>query len=225
MHFETRYLVRWGVPGWIFIISIGIYYIISEYEVGKINELIDKAPGLLATAALLIIIGIPVGYLLNQIHHVWIWVVRVNWNKYFSMEMELSKIFHKADNGKELTDRYRYLLTRVHELGSIVVAFIITNIIIIIRTINESGFDKVDITCFFIYLFLLIVIALSRNYYERNLDAFTYELIGKNYYSVKSWFWFVTSFFKRHGLRIIFPIISAPLGIGIAIGIYHLYLK
>lgn len=38
------------------------------------------------------------------------------------MEIEIGETFYKAENGEVPNDGYRYLLTRIHERGSIVIA-------------------------------------------------------------------------------------------------------
>ena len=74
---------------------------------------------------------------------------------------------------------------------------------IVEKVLTPLSFDKVSIICIFIYLSLEAFIALSRIYYQRNLDAFTFELIGKDYYSSKNWFWFVTYYLKNHWRKVL----------------------
>ncbi len=187
MNFETRYLVRWGVPGWIFIIIIGVYLGLIEY--GNRDELLDKvignAPNLLATAAFLIIIGIPVGYILNQVHHVWIWVMRVKWKEYFQMELEIAeRIAEKKERAEELRDRYNYLLNRVHELGGLFVALTPTLIFLFFYHLKYHSWNFLEML-FFILLFIIsLIVFFSRNYYRRNLDAFTNYISGRDYNSI-----------------------------------------
>lgn len=189
MNFEARYLIRWGVPGWVFIISIGFYFVLIEYtlfdqnRIESISSLLDKSTELLAAAAFLTIVGIPVGYILNQIHHVWIWVIRVNWKKYFRMELKLNEVFYEARNGKELKDRYSYLLTRIHELGSIVVGLEISLAIIFCLSFNY-GFNYIVIIYMFVLSVVCFIIWLSRKYYRRNFDALTREIVEEDYKTV-----------------------------------------
>src|SRR5690606_13490333 len=131
----------------------------------NISDFINKAPELLATAAFLIIIGIPVGYILNQIHHVWIWVIRVNWEEYFEMELEINKQIAKCKGREEeLKDRYRYLLNRVHELGGLFVALFPTYIFLLSYHFYNRFELNFYIILYFIILFIVaIAIFLSRN--------------------------------------------------------------
>ncbi|MYL57210.1 hypothetical protein GLW20_06795 [Virgibacillus halodenitrificans] len=186
MNFETRYLIRWGVPGWVFIITIGIYLGLIEYG-GKeemLSNIISNAPNLLATAAFLIIIGIPVGYILNQVHHVWIWVIRVDWDTYFQMEQEITKIMSISERSVELQNRYRYLLNRVHELGGLFVALTPTLFILFFYHLLNRSWNTLTIMYFVLLFIISTVIFLSRNYYRRNLDAFTKDVAGKEYNSI-----------------------------------------
>jgi hypothetical protein len=177
LNFETKYFIRWGVPGWIFIVTIGIYMYLLDYKDRKLlNDVISNGPELLATAALLIIIGIPVGYVLNQIHHVWIWVIRVNKVKYFKMELKRST---------ELRERYTYLLNRVHELGGIVVALIPSFIFLLVyHKLMNLQFNFPFVLYFIILGVVSLVMLCSRDYYRSNLDAFTQAISGLEYKDV-----------------------------------------
>jgi len=154
----------------------------------------------IATTVVLTVLGIPVGYILNQMHHVWIWVARVDWDKYFESDWKITKAFlnQKDDKtGEQLRNRYRYLLTRTHELGGIYFALFIVLIIGMINMVTYKAYNKY----FVIYLAVLVVITifiyLSRNYYRGNLDAFTKKLVGEDYKTVRDMFWFVKHFFKQ----------------------------
>lgn len=35
MNFDTRYLIRWGIPGWIFIIFSSVYFLLRDFQ-GKV---------------------------------------------------------------------------------------------------------------------------------------------------------------------------------------------
>lgn len=188
MNIETRYLIRWGVPGWILIMTITLYFVIRYPDM--LAAIGDKAPSVLAAGAILTVIGIPIGYLLNQMHHVWIWVIRVDWYKYFDMELEITEKFYEDKNNGdnqnlELMDRYRYLLTRMHELGSTFVALMASILFILINSIINNFTGSI-----ILYLVILCVITVnvlfSRNYYRKNLDAFTMKYVKKDYNSLRN---------------------------------------
>lgn len=185
MNIDTRYLIRWGVPGWIFILTVGFYYLLFvDSKNNRLSDLItDNATNLLSAAAFVLIIGIPIGYILNQIHHVWIWVWKVNHEEYFDYEMKLFQIFICHKNGEQIRERYKYLLTRVHELGGIVVALVISFLFILPHAIRNFSF------CVLVFIVAMIVVWLfikgSRDYYSKNLDSFTMYYVGMGSESIK----------------------------------------
>jgi hypothetical protein len=74
MKFETKYLIRWGIPGWVFLMwffvaSFGIIDPLTQFIVNKVEFL--KLAGFIVT---LITIGVPVGYLFHQIYFSWEWL-------------------------------------------------------------------------------------------------------------------------------------------------------
>lgn len=191
MNFETRYLIRWGIPGWILILSLYIQYLIINPN--WINVFTNESSAaILGTTVVLAVVGIPVGYLLNQIHHIYTWVIRVDWDEYFNMENELTNIFLNHKQGEKIRERYRYLLTRIHELGGIFIALLIVLSISIYNLIFDSMYKSTSFWIYFVVIILVtICIYLSRNYYSRNHDALTANLVCKEYKTVKNWFWFI----------------------------------
>lgn len=173
MNIDTKYLIRWGVPGWI-LISVVITYLLSislvSFEVMSV-----MSPSLLAVGALLTVLGVPLGYLLNQLHHFLTWVIFPgNWSKYFQTEVELDDFFFKTDHGPEMRERYSYLLSRKHELGGIATA-LSTSISFIIIDSLRTGWEKWSyLTTYlvFILIFLNIAIIFNRIYFSRNLEKY-----------------------------------------------------
>ncbi|MFJ5760728.1 hypothetical protein ACIQAA_16685 [Neobacillus sp. NPDC093182] len=180
MNFDTKHLVRWGIPGWILIMMLGPYIFFSYQQ--EIKEM-SKTINVLALGAFLTIIGVPLGYLLNQIHHSITWVlVRVKilngmykkgtWDDYFEKELKLDEIFFKDEIGAKKKERYTYLLSRKHELGGVTVSLGLSSIVILIFKISE----KINGAWSWIYLavviILFLIILLSRNYSSRNIDKY-----------------------------------------------------
>ncbi|WP_045522740.1 hypothetical protein [Neobacillus niacini] len=74
MNFETKYLIRWGIPGWVFTtwILIAAFSVIDPLTDMLINEMnFIKIFGLLVTS---LSIGVPVGYLFHQLYFSWEWI-------------------------------------------------------------------------------------------------------------------------------------------------------
>jgi lysylphosphatidylglycerol synthetase-like protein (DUF2156 family) len=190
MNFDTKYLVRWGIPGWILIMILGPFIFIH------FNTELKGLAGnmsIVALGAILTIIGVPLGYLLNQIHHSITWVFvrtgkfrpilnwvfkkdRESWNDYFSKELKLDD-YLKSDG--ELRTRYRYLLSKKHELGGLTVSLFVTNVVILFTNIIleiTAGWSWIYLV---ITMILLILIWLSRNYSSRNIEIYFSEYLKR----------------------------------------------
>lgn len=175
MNFDTRYLIRWGIPGWIFIITLGVYFLLERGEKNIYELLSENATDLLAVSAFVLVIGIPIGYILNQLHHVWIWVLKVDHKKYFDLEIEIFRLFLNSERGERIEERYKYLLTRIHELGGIKFALVGALIIMILNficSLLHKDFNLLSLIYIGVNIFVCYFIKLSRDYFQKNLEAF-----------------------------------------------------
>lgn len=77
MSFESKYLIRWGIPGWVFIfwVFIGMVFI-NEYNPLKLN--VTDATEALTLIISFAAIGIPVGYLFHQLSFGLLWVFQLS---------------------------------------------------------------------------------------------------------------------------------------------------
>ncbi|KMY32387.1 hypothetical protein ACZ11_09670 [Lysinibacillus xylanilyticus] len=106
MNFDTKYLIRWGIPGWIFLMTVlpYLFFVFNDdvlKSLGKVNDL--------ALGAAITLIGIPLGYFFNQLHHFTFWVTnKKNWGSYFEKEVILDMYLSKTEN-EGYKERYRYL--------------------------------------------------------------------------------------------------------------------
>lgn len=69
MSFETKYLIRWGIPGWVFIFWLFFYFSFTQ---NNYSEFVKNVPLLIS----LIVAGVPLGYLIYQIYFVFFWSIR-----------------------------------------------------------------------------------------------------------------------------------------------------
>jgi hypothetical protein len=156
VNFETRYLIRWGIPGWIFLLWLSIYLSIvyfNEFDsiLQKLELDISKFLGVIVSLAFF---GVPIGYLLQQIYFFYHWLRRnersfdkslamvkdftppKTWNQddlndYFRFEY----IWHKEllqidkDSREYITERYRHFLTTIHGLGALLVSLLFSSAI------------------------------------------------------------------------------------------------
>jgi hypothetical protein len=153
MNFDTKYLIRWGIPGWVFILFVGtpiIYYEFDEFT--KLKLKLTDTLGLLVSLGFF---GVTIGYLMHQIYFSfnWTWfsnrrriideaikliekkeeIIDTHWMEnyhrdYYKFEYLWHKQLLKLDQDRRnyITDRYRHLLSTVHSLGALRVSLTIS---------------------------------------------------------------------------------------------------
>ncbi|SFD95089.1 hypothetical protein SAMN05428981_102470 [Bacillus sp. OV194] len=183
MNFETKYLIRWGVPGWIMVMILLPYFLVINFK--DLSDHVSSSSDLLAVGAVLTVLGVPLGYLLNQIHHSVTWVlpkyflpeVFESWDEYFKNELLMDEYFmENKTKGEAMKNRYSYLLSRKHELGGITASLLISTIVI---WIGNALIDDIKLwhwIYFIIILVLSITILFSRQYSSKNIYKY-YEYI------------------------------------------------
>jgi hypothetical protein len=82
MRFESKYLIRWGIPGWVFSMWIFIYLLICFDDLRLMFNTNTNSIKLLSFFITLAGIGVPIGYLFHQIYFSFDWVRR-NKNFFF----------------------------------------------------------------------------------------------------------------------------------------------
>jgi hypothetical protein len=182
MNFDTKHLVRWGIPGWVMIMVLGPYFYFGYEGFLEITSSIN----LVAVGAFLTVTGVPLGYILNQIHHSLFWVLprrkifnkikflkrKGTWNQYFINEINLDEIFFIKDIGDKKKERYQYLLSRKHELGGVTVSLGTAALIILLMNFIYFKAYWWSWIYFFVVLILCLIIWNSRNYTSRNIEIY-----------------------------------------------------
>ncbi|MEB7771436.1 BA5345 family protein [Kurthia gibsonii] len=174
MNFDTKYLIRWAIPGWVFLILMIFYFSIMNEGL-----LIENLKGtlILGLSASIALLGIPLGYLLNQLHHFLFWVCNPgNWVKYFEEEFEVDKLLTEESN-KELRERYRYLLAKKHEVGSVFMSFLIAFILVVIFNSSLFQWDKLSTIYCLINLGAVCIWFFLRKYSSGNIDYHYKQLV------------------------------------------------
>lgn len=174
MNFDTKYLIRWAIPGWVFLILMIFYFSIMNEGL-----LIENLKGtlILGLSASIALLGIPLGYLLNQLHHFLFWVCNSkNWVKYFEEEFGVDKLLTKESN-KELRERYRYLLAKKHEVGSVFMSFLIAFILVVIFNSSLFQWDKLSTIYCLINLGAVCIWFFLRKYSSKNIDYHYKQLV------------------------------------------------
>lgn len=200
MNFETRHLIRWGIPGWIFILFIILFYWIFNQDLSLDTSDSLKILGFLVSVSF---IGVPIGYLFHQIYFSFNWlkknrvfekavdlvehkdIIKGNcWGQdahvdYFKFEYvwhrELLKI--TEDKRMFISDRYRHFLNTIHALGALMVSLGFSLVYLIIVFIAYfSVLDKVQmllmIGLLVLVTLLLIMVFKGFKYYSNNLNHF-----------------------------------------------------
>lgn len=179
MNFETKYLIRWGIPGWLMMMVLSPFFITIHFDF--LVKHIVTSTNLIALGAALTILGVPLGYLLNQIHHSLFWVIpkliKNEWDNYFIEEITLDQ---NLKDKEEFRNRYTYLLSRKHELGGIAVSLSVSFIVLITTMIWGEHFDTWAWVYSSIVLVLSIIILFSRYYSSKNLDKYYNHLLEKD---------------------------------------------
>lgn len=71
MNFDTKYLIRWGIPGWVLIIFVCTMYAVREFN--KINDLNLNIGNVVSFVVLIGFLGVTIGYLMHQIYFSFNW--------------------------------------------------------------------------------------------------------------------------------------------------------
>ncbi len=176
MNFETKYLIRWGIPGWIFLLSLTPYVLILYGE--QLTSTISNN-NLLVLATFVTLAGVPLGYFFNQIHHLISWVIprifKNGWEEYFKDEIKVDNLLSNEKN-EQYKERYRYLLSKKHEVGSVLSSFSGAFLIVYFNSIsnNMSSFEL----WYTIVLSILVVgWYFLRKYASANIDLYFDELL------------------------------------------------
>ncbi|WP_027956334.1 hypothetical protein [Halobacillus kuroshimensis] len=155
MKFDTKYLIRWGIPGWLM-----VFWLVYTYAVLKgINPLETSSSDLTNSITLLIsltALGVPVGYVMHQLYFGVLWVLNLksqkfddfmeaveeekaikpkDWEKFKSADkyFHLEYVWHymlmeQEDEVKRpyLEGRYRHILGTIHGLGALFVSSVVS---------------------------------------------------------------------------------------------------
>ncbi|PAF22764.1 hypothetical protein CHH49_04040 [Terribacillus saccharophilus] len=197
MNFDSKYLIRWGLPGWVCI----LYFIYYLFMIDKLNlsDMSKNASSLIGSFIVVFPLGVIVGYLVYQMYFILLWITSTNelrniktlnvikesnltrlpekrdevyyhteymWHKYLVMQEEYKMNY--------ISDRYRHLLTKKHEAGSLLTALVFSMPIsgaLVTRCIwgELSTFDM-----YMPVLNVVLILYMIRTYlyYHRNVDYF-----------------------------------------------------
>ncbi len=198
---ETKYLIRWGIPGWVFILLLSLMtYLVFHPQISlKEVNLVDVL-GLLVSAGF---VGVPIGYLFHQLYFSYNWLGK---NRIFDAAVKLvddqtkikgpgwgmnghidyykfehiwqKELLKIADDKRNyLAERYRHLLTTIHGLGALWVSLASSlGINLIISIYHFREIEKMSLSLLILLAlfngYLLLAVHKGFNYYSSNLNHF-----------------------------------------------------
>lgn len=204
MKFETKYLIRWGIPGWVFVTW---FFIVAFGTIDPLTSFLIKGTNLTKIFGFLITllsIGVPIGYLFHQIYFAWEWNNKRK--KFFFLKRKndiLQSIISKIENYTDLNDfhenyyyieflwhnsllkveqekrdyiigRYRYFLSTIHGLGSLMYSLATSFFLLIFFFHSIDGWLEITglILVLIAHTFLFFGVYHNYKYYSRNLIVF-----------------------------------------------------
>ncbi|MDQ1144027.1 hypothetical protein QE429_000854 [Bacillus sp. SORGH_AS 510] len=194
MKFDTKYLIRWGIPGWVFLLSIIFLYVV--YHADKFLKVFSSDPIKLLSFVLAVAsIGVPVGYIFHQLYFGVFWVMsktkgvksitkHINGyqrkfpndvdEEYYHLEYLWQSELSLLEQTKRdyIAERYRHLLSTTHSLGvlgiSMLSSFLVA--IFILKKIDMGTDDTIAVLS--ILVLLVVLIFLNFLYYSEKTQAF-----------------------------------------------------
>ncbi|HAM79798.1 hypothetical protein [Ornithinibacillus bavariensis] len=196
MNFDSRYLIRWGMPGWLFLLWVYTKFIIDGRI--KLTDIDLQLTNILSNVLIFTVIGLIVGFIIYQIYFSLSWLnngannikytinvlekidIKLPSNKlkkYYYTEYLWHSNIIKMDEYKMnyLAERYRHLLNKKHDLGSIMISLIIC--LPVSFAMITDAFSLYTVGYCFLNLFILFTVIRSFYYYSRNLDYFMAEVL------------------------------------------------
>ncbi|WP_345807571.1 hypothetical protein [Bacillus pumilus] len=176
MNFESKYLVRWGVPGWVLMLFVTTFFLINFPE--KFMNIIDSDKfSIVGFTAFAAVVGVIIGHLIHQISLCCGFVLYEllkfgNWNNYFQRELNVDRQIIETDKlGSNIKNIYSYRLGQLHARRGLVTSLIISGILItgsLFKGYNNCG---TWVLCI-VNLFLIIIMILNYIYFDKNLRFF-----------------------------------------------------
>jgi hypothetical protein len=171
MNFEPKYLIRWGIPGWMFLALIISYFTISDYGVIKTFILSKDVPIIVSSITLFIGTGIIIGNLIHQISLTFGFLIWLNKKQYYKKEYELDLKIIKNQFGKEIQRIYSYRLGNVHALRALSTSLFLSLLILVILSLTITFSLKIGILLL-IVLGLNCIVFYNWVYFQNNLNYF-----------------------------------------------------
>ncbi|WP_282068190.1 hypothetical protein [Bacillus pumilus] len=176
MNFESKYLVRWGVPGWVLMLFVTVFFVIN-FQREFLNVIVSKQFSIVGFTAFAAVVGIILGHLIHQISLCCGFVLHElrkfrNWNNYFQRELNVDKQIIECEKiGPRIKDIYSYRLGQLHARRGLITSLIISALLITGSLC--SGYNNTGTWVLYIVnIILLVVMFLNYIYFDKNLRFF-----------------------------------------------------
>lgn len=235
MKFETKHLIRWGIPGWVFAMW---FFIVAIVTIEPLTAILIQGTNFIKIFGILITllsIGVPIGYLFHQLYFAWEWISKERFffffkrqppekflwkfdrkvpykflflfprpkpletlkpikdkikdykdkgnfhEDYYYIEFLWHKLLLEAEEEKRnyIIGRYRYFLSTIHGLGSLLYSLATSLILINFFWFSVNNWvEGILLACILVaHLFLMIGTYQNYKYYSKNLIAFQANFI------------------------------------------------
>lgn len=178
MNFEAKHLIRWGIPGWLYIIIV-FSFLLTERKQQLISYLESFDMNIVGITALLAGLGIVIGHLMHQFSMLFGFLIWHNWTDYCNEEYKLDKIFINDSKGKEIQRIYRHRLGQVHALRGLLTASILSISTLIVLMIIYTCSIK-SLVILGVNVLIIIVSYINHCYFKLNLENFIKKEIKAN---------------------------------------------
>lgn len=174
MNFEAKHLIRLGIPGWLYLAIVLIYFIV-ERKKGLIEYLSEFNINEIGITVLIAGGGILIGFLIHQFSMLFGFRIWIRQKTYFNNEYELDKIMMRNELGKEIQRIYSHRLGQIHALRGLLTSSILSLITLIPLLIFYSNSPKaIYVLCF--NIILVVISFFNHLYFKRNLDFFVRKI-------------------------------------------------
>jgi hypothetical protein len=175
MNFDSRHVIRWGIPGWVFLLSI-LLYIFFDTPKYLVDLKGKDGLSIIGLGAMLAGSGVPIGYLIHQISMLFGFIIKNKRIRYFKEEYEIDKLFFTNSNGDKMRTRYVHLLTRVHELRALKYSHLLSLLVILILGIYQKHINSYLYISVSINLGLLLIVHFNQKYFNDNLNYYKKQI-------------------------------------------------
>lgn len=162
MNFDTKHILKWGIPGWYLIINI----VVAVSSLIGYSWIIDNdflTPSIIITLA-----GVPLGYVIYQPYFLVSTLIFENKGN------ELDVLLYKISNETKrsfISKRYSYFFNNIHGHGSLLAAVIISLIYLVVFVfIYECTIEILLLVI--LNVVLMVFVYVNFNHYQKHFDEF-----------------------------------------------------